>query len=522
MRISVLLKVLGVVFAGLAIVLIFSVLMLRSHYLDVQKAVSRQAEFKQLGFDLERASNYLTDEARKYVQFGNKTFYNNYWREVNETKSRDRVVERLKEMNAPQQELDLLTQAKMKSDALVQTEEAAFRAAEAGNFDQARQLMFDDAYERNKQIIAEPISRFQTLMNSRAEQELRAAEDGFHTFLYITIAAIVLAVAAMMTSIGLLFVKLKPLQTIVGKLQELANNEGDLTSRLPETSKDEIGELSRSFNKMLASYQEFVRNIISSAQHVGAAAVQISATTEEVAGGTQSQAQFAQQINELFRELNLSMESISKNAVDAADFSEKMSAMAQEGGTIIDNTIRGITRLNEQIEVLEKDSEKVGEIVAVIDEIAEQTNLLALNAAIEAARAGDQGRGFAVVADEVRKLAERSGNATKEISAIIKGMQSNMKDSVRATSKAVEDTDKTGEAFDGIVGMVKQTSSRIMEIAAATEEQTAQSATILESVEMIAASCEQSAAASQETAGSAQSLAGLAEELNRSVSAFQV
>lgn len=522
MKISTLLKVLGSLFAVLSILLIFVVLMLRSNYVDVQEAVSRQAEFRQLGFDLENASDYLTNEARKYVQFGNKTYYDNYWREVNETKTRDRVVERLKELNAPKEELDLIEQAKQSSDTLVQIEDAAMKAVEAGDFEEARRLMFDDQYDNNKQIIMAPISEFQTIMNTRAEQASQKAEDAFHMYLYITIAIIILVAAVMLLSIVLLSMKLKPLQSIVSKLHEIANNEGDLTSRLPVSSKDEIGELSRSFNQMLSSYQEFVRNIISSAQHVGASAEQISATTEEVASGTQSQAESAQHINALFRELNEGMESISKNAEDAAGLSDNMSKVAQEGGGIIEMTIQGISRLSEQIRVVEKDSDKVGEIIEVIDEIAEQTNLLALNAAIEAARAGDQGRGFAVVADEVRKLAERSSNATKEISSIIKGMQGNMKDSVVATNDVVVNTDKTGEAFQGIMAMVKQTSTRIMEIAAATEEQTAQTANILESVEAIAAASEEAAAASQETASSSQSLAGLAEQLNQSVSAFKV
>lgn len=522
MKIATLLKVIGSVFIIVSVLLVACTFMLRSNYEGVQETSERRAELKQIGFDLVNASDYLTNEARKYVQFGQKTYYDNYWREVNETKTRDRVVTRLKELNTPEAELSLIEKAKQLSDTLVKTEEAAMDAVAKGNMDEARRLMFDDNYEKNKKTIMEPIYQFQDKMNARAEKDAEQAQASFHFYLVSTIVLIVVVALVMLASVWLLIYKLRPLQTVVHKLKELSSNEGDLTSRLPDTSKDEIGELSRSFNLMLSNYQSFVQNIMTSAQHVAAASQQISAATEEIASGSQSQAYSAQQINQLFKELNDGIDSITKNAEEAATLSENMSMVAHEGGNVIKGSIKGITELKQQIGMLEKDSDKVGEIIEVIDEIAEQTNLLALNAAIEAARAGDQGRGFAVVADEVRKLAERSSKATKEISSIIKGMQSNMKDSVGATNEAVINTDKSGAAFENIISMIQQASSKIMEIAAAIEEQSAQSSSVMESVEMIATSCEQSAAASQETAGSSQSLSVLAEQLNRSVAAFKV
>lgn len=522
MKIATLLKVIGTVFTAISVLLIACTFMLSRNYEAVHETSESRLELRQLGYDLVAASDYLTNEARKYVQFGQKTYYDNYWREVNETKSRDRIVARLRELNSPESELSLIEKAKQMSDTLVKTEEAAMDSVAKGNMDEARRLMFDDNYERNKKTIMEPIMQFLEKMNSRADKAAEQAESSFQFYLVLTIVLIAIVALAMLTSVWLLTRKLKPLQTVVDKLQELSQNEGDLTARLPDKSKDEIGELSRSFNLMLTNYQSFVQHIMTSAQHVAAASQQISAATEEIASGSQSQAHSAQQIHLLFKELNDGMDTISKNAEDASYLSETMSKVAHEGGNVIKGSIQGITGLKQQIGILEKDSDKVGEIVEVIDEIAEQTNLLALNAAIEAARAGDQGRGFAVVADEVRKLAERSSKATKEISSIIKGMQSNMKDSVAATNEAVLNTDKSGAAFENIISMIQEASSKIMEIAAAIEEQSAQSGSVMESVELIAASSEQSAAASQETAGSSQSLAALAEQLNQTVAAFKV
>jgi methyl-accepting chemotaxis protein len=297
---------------------------------------------------------------------------------------------------------------------------------------------------------------------------------------------------------------------------------GDLRENINIKSRDEFSTLAGTVNDMIASLRKLIGGTVLSAQSVAAASQEISATTEQIASGSQSQAVAAQTMNELTQDLVRAIDEVARNAEAASELSRQTKLGAEEGGKAVRDSSVGMAKLSEKMELLEQDSQKIGEIIEVIDEIAEQTNLLALNAAIEAARAGEQGRGFAVVADEVRKLAERSSEATKQIAHIIRGMQQNTVLSVQAVGEASSLSDKTGDLIQNIVGLVNSATQQMTGIAAACEEQAAQSNEVLRSIESIAAASQESAAAAEETAASSQMLAKLADELNYSVATFKV
>lgn len=312
----------------------------------------------------------------------------------------------------------------------------------------------------------------------------------------------------------------KPLTKIVSLVGKVA--EGDLRQEADIHTKDEVGQLSDSVNTMIRNLRSLIGGISMSSQSVAAASEQISASTQEIASTSTTQAESAQSISAMFRELTVAINSAAQSAEEAAELSDNTVQTANEGEGVVRASAAGMQAVNQSMSRLEEDSRKIGAIIEVIDDIADQTNLLALNAAIEAARAGDQGRGFSVVADEVRKLAERSSEATKEITSIIKAMQDNTKQSVSAVLDSAAQSEEMKEAFRNIIKTVDYSSQKVSEIAAACEEESAQAASVMRSVEMIAASSQEAAAASEETAATCQSLANLADELNVSVAKFKI
>ena len=212
----------------------------------------------------------------------------------------------------------------------------------------------------------------------------------------------------------------------------------------------------------------------------------------------------------------------SKNTSMASDTARIAGEKAREGGKVVTMTIDGMNRIADVVEksadtvfVLGQNSDKIGEIIQVIDDIADQTNLLALNAAIEAARAGEQGRGFAVVADEVRKLAERTTNATKEIASMIHTIQNDTADAVTSIQEGKKEVEsgkvlalKAGDVLKEIVEGAGQVADIIVQVAAASEEQAA-------TVEEIGQNVEAISSVANDSASGIQQIASATEDLNR-------
>jgi methyl-accepting chemotaxis protein len=326
----------------------------------------------------------------------------------------------------------------------------------------------------------------------------------------------------------------KPIGDMARQAQRVS--EGELHIRIDQNSTDEIGQLAASFNTMIDSLREVIGRVVTTSSQVSTAAAQLRSTSEQMATSTEEVVAQASTVATASEEMAATSGDIAQNCAMAANSSREANNAALAGAEVIQATVTGMNRISERVkstavtvEGLGTRSDQIGTIVGTIEDIADQTNLLALNAAIEAARAGEQGRGFAVVADEVRALAERTTRATKEISDMIKAIQSEtrgavvaMDEGVKEVARGMEDASRSGAALQEILDQINSVTTQVNQIATAAEEQTATTNQISSNILQINDVVQGSARGAQESASASAQLAILAEDLQAIVRRFHL
>ncbi len=401
-----------------------------------------------------------------------------------------------------------------------------------------------EAFEINKQKV--------TALNTEVKNEIAKTGQSSNQFVNAILIALLLLgllIAALMTYFGNRQVKTiesavmmlendgqQNQMAVLNLLDEMGDlADGDLTVRA--IVKENItGAIADSINYTIDSLRDLVTGINRASEQVNTATQQAQTTSEGLLTAAEKQSKQITETTNAVGNMTSSILQVSGNASQASQVAQRSLQAATLGSQAVQNTIIGMNGIREQIQETSKrikrlgeSSQEIGEIVELISDITEQTNILALNAAIQAASAGEAGRGFTVVAEEVQRLAERSSEATKQISAIVKTIQTDTNSAVAAMEKSTEGvvegarlSDAAGRALTEIETVSNSLARLIQSISTATEAQTQVATQVTKNMQQIQEITSQTTDGTKLTAESVGQLTRLAEELRDSVAGFKL
>jgi methyl-accepting chemotaxis protein-2 (aspartate sensor receptor) len=298
----------------------------------------------------------------------------------------------------------------------------------------------------------------------------------------------------------------RPLGTAVAFAEAIA--QGDLTRNIASHGKDETGHLLNALMEMKTRLLEIVQQVQTGSENISSAAAQIVAGNQDLAARTEEQASSVEQTA-------ASMEQITATVKNTASHTGEATNLSADAATVVKNNGEMMKQVTSKMRLINETSNRMSDIIDLIDAIAFQTNILALNAAVEAARAGEHGRGFAVVAGEVRQLAQKSASSASEIRQLIESSTSQTQDGMNLVEKA-------SGLINGMVGNVEEMDVILREIRQASHEQTEGISQINSAIGLIDATTQQNSALVEESVAAAASLNEQATQLKELVKVFRV
>ncbi|MFJ5427942.1 methyl-accepting chemotaxis protein [Pectobacterium actinidiae] len=376
----------------------------------------------------------------------------------------------------------------------------------AGNTDAAAEEYFNVTRVTQAKYTSK-VNEFIDIQDDKMSSSAQAVGESYKNALMVLATIIIISALA-----GLIIASLitrsvtQPIQEALGVAENVA--KGDLTTEIYTERKDETGQLLSALNNMNSSLRQIVSQVRDGAETISSAASQIAAGNQDLSARTEEQASSLEETASSMEQLTSTIRNTADNTTQATDLAASASETVKKSGAMMET-------VTQEMRGIRDSSQRMAEIIGVIDGIAFQTNILALNAAVEAARAGEQGRGFAVVASEVRALAQRSATAAKEIKELID-------DSFKKVQDGMGLVEETGVTMNSLVTNVQGVTGIISEIAQASREQSDGINQINLAVGQIDTTTQQNAALVEESAAAALSLQEQANSLARTVSVFNL
>lgn len=537
----------------IAIITVIGLIFLMVINVMVVKSYNRQIEVTNALNQYRLGSKELTYAVQSYAVSGDKIYYDNYMRELNETKSRENALAILEECALKTSEWNMLNQVADLSNSLIPLEEAAIQNVAIGDLNAAVACVFSQEYENTVVEINETTSAaIETIQNRMTDEQkilsiLQYLSEGAFIIMTGIVLWNVLIIVRFSKSELLIPIKKTCAQMIslakgdfkaeldmhmdesevgimVGAISDMKEKTHDIIAEISSTLEQmgngnynfqinadyvgDYGTIKESFLVIGEKMRDTFRTLKDVTKQIESGSDQLASAAQDLAEGCTIQATQVTEVLSAMNEMSDNMESNAQEAITSIELSAKASETLMEGNKKMGELIAAIEEIN-------KCSEQIGTIIGAIEDIASQTNLLSLNASIEAARAGEAGRGFAVVADQIRNLAEESAKAAGRTTTLINT-------TIDAVSKGIEIAGKTADDMKRVMESSKESADKMNVISDLLSNEVAHIQEINNTMNTISEVVNNNSAASEETAAISEEQMAQVETMAELMSQFQI